>query len=1037
MRLKEIEEDSRLSLVFLCRSGLTSNKFVLFFLLLGNQGIQMNFRKHLSATFFNNEGMRLRCGMLWVVLSMVFSLGQAVAQHEDRFLTRIFNEEDGLGRNLINDLVRDAYGFVWIATDGGLTRYDGYHFKNFDHRNQEVFFEGGKVDKLYLYGDSLYLISFNHGLIRLNLTNYKLEYLFSKGISSAVADGSNELFVLCTSGQIERISAGKVEAKKYWNAETQTALAIDKRFLYVAINGLPIKVLDRNSLNEVSESSFDLPNFQQTFLQNEDGSFVFIRQRSLFIADSLLVLSRYPGFEGKHAITSVAFHPDGTIYYAGNFKRLCYYSEGIHRCNNIEGTKGFELRKLLILENGPLLIASNQGLIKVDRPKLINRPLDDQQGDADDFVRVRRNILEDSLGRVYLTGYPYIHILEKNGRVRVLNKENYSNYDAVLIRDNIYLATEGSGLKELNTTSNVFKSIPLSCLNHDKYLTALLVLNDSTLVVGAKGEVALLQLNSNTCRRIELIDKPVNIFGDMVMSIKQDSLTGNIWVGTMRGVFVYDRALSKRLAWIKKTNQNENNLGNEVVRELYVEHKSRKVWAGTDEGIYMIDADKLKVIDYLGREQGLSDLRIASMQADRSGRIWVSTFNGITCFEQDSRRYFQLNRKSGLSNREFNRHSAALLRSGELIFGGLNLYDRFDPDSIVIVDNDDQIYLTAIGVERDGVREYKYLLPSSDKEAINLYTGRESLILYFSTMNYSDNDNCTFQYRLGDNEWIDLNKAPEIHLANLKMGEFQLEVRGFDLFGRLMKGSGMVVINVKAPFYESRFFWILFVLLILILSSVIIFQLAQRAYIRDQVKQKISMDLHDELGTLLTRSLLVLNNKNIRLREKESFLKKNLQDAIYSLRGFIRSLTKKNFSSTDFLDDINEFLPNIFARSNIYPLFHAEIEGKPRVSPEIFRDLQLCIYEIASNAIKHSGAGTFRLLLNISDSSLELTATDDGKLLETDLIFNKGNGIGNIRKRVKKHGGEATFSINSIGHGLTVYIAIPIRKRSFFRRGVE
>lgn len=72
---------------------------------------------------------------------------------------RIFTTANGLPDNTINDIQKDPEGFIWIATNKGIARFDGKNFFSFSTKNLAHFFEDNVVNEIKIEGDSIYLIS--------------------------------------------------------------------------------------------------------------------------------------------------------------------------------------------------------------------------------------------------------------------------------------------------------------------------------------------------------------------------------------------------------------------------------------------------------------------------------------------------------------------------------------------------------------------------------------------------------------------------------------------------------------------------------------------------------------------------------------------------------------------------------------------------------------------------------------------------------------------------------------------------------------
>ena len=77
---------------------------------------------------------------LTVFLSIL--VGNIVAQPQ--YTVEHYTSENGLPQNSIKSISIDTYGFVWLATEDGLVRFDGHHFYVFNRSNLPI-----SVNRIY------------------------------------------------------------------------------------------------------------------------------------------------------------------------------------------------------------------------------------------------------------------------------------------------------------------------------------------------------------------------------------------------------------------------------------------------------------------------------------------------------------------------------------------------------------------------------------------------------------------------------------------------------------------------------------------------------------------------------------------------------------------------------------------------------------------------------------------------------------------------------------------------------------------------
>ena len=175
--------------------------------------------------------------------------------------------------------------------------------------------------------------------------------------------------------------------------------------------------------------------------------------------------------------------------------------------------------------------------------------------------------------------------------------------------------------------------------------------------------------------------------------------------------------------------------------------------------------------------------------------------------------------------------------------------------------------------------------------------------------------------------------------------------------------------------------------------------------IREETLRNISWELHDNIGQLLTLAKIQLQNAT-----KDTIME--VTDTISMSLKEVRALSKlinpeaiKNIQLKEAIQlEVDRFNRLNFIKSNL------EIIGKEKkidkkASIIIFRILQ----EFFSNTIKHSKASTLNVVLNYTDESLLITASDNGIGFSTSENTHKGIGLQNIKNRAKLIGAEAKF----------------------------
>jgi signal transduction histidine kinase len=187
-------------------------------------------------------------------------------------------------------------------------------------------------------------------------------------------------------------------------------------------------------------------------------------------------------------------------------------------------------------------------------------------------------------------------------------------------------------------------------------------------------------------------------------------------------------------------------------------------------------------------------------------------------------------------------------------------------------------------------------------------------------------------------------------------------------------------------------------------------------------KENIAMDLHDEVGTMLTRVLYLM-----KLESKESKMVSYLSDALYSLRVYINTMNKSQFGMEQLSDEFKELASNILGEDMVSFNFDKSISQPLEINADLYRDIKLCIYELLNNIQKHAFASAVYFDLTIEDNNIKIRIIDNGCYEIALQKTSNGNGIENIKKRVARNQGFVKFEKNAEGTGLQVSLSIPLK----------
>ena len=276
---------------------------------------------------------------------------------------------------------------------------------------------------------------------------------------------------------------------------------------------------------------------------------------------------------------------------------------------------------------------------------------------------------------------------------------------------------------------------------------------------------------------------PVGAAGDHALSdphasaIAEDTL-GNLWIGTVGGgLNLLDRA-SGRFHHYRRDDRDPASLSDDAVYALHVDQRG-DVWVGTSTG----GLDRVvgrsaapQTVHFENYARVLPYRVIYGIESDGADRLWLSTNNGLVRFEPRTHATKVYHEWQGLQGEEFNSNAHYQDRDGNFFFGGNNGFNAFAPDAVDFAAPPPRVVLTAAArlnrplAERDLPGPGRPLLLSYDDRLVSFE---------FAALDFASPANNRYSYRLDgfDSDWIDAGTARRATYTNLGAGDYVLRVR--------------------------------------------------------------------------------------------------------------------------------------------------------------------------------------------------------------------------------------------------------------------
>jgi signal transduction histidine kinase/ligand-binding sensor domain-containing protein/DNA-binding response OmpR family regulator len=264
-----------------------------------------------------------------------------------------------------------------------------------------------------------------------------------------------------------------------------------------------------------------------------------------------------------------------------------------------------------------------------------------------------------------------------------------------------------------------------------------------------------------------------------VSAIAEDA-HGNLWIGTIGGGLNLIDRRTERVYYYRRNDRDPHSLSDDIVFALHVDEQGQ-LWVGTAGGgldrVVGGSEDPLSV--RFENQSGIEDMPskvIYGIQPDAEGRLWLSTSNGLVRFNPSDRSIALFHEVHGLQAEEFNFNAHYRSKDGTLYFGGNNGFNAFLPQDTTPSAPPPRVVLTDVSVPGRDVPTKE--LPAPGRPFELEYNDRV-VTFVFSALDFTSPAKNRYQYRLDgfDHDWIDAGDVHQATYTNLDPGEYLFRVR--------------------------------------------------------------------------------------------------------------------------------------------------------------------------------------------------------------------------------------------------------------------
>jgi signal transduction histidine kinase/ligand-binding sensor domain-containing protein len=522
--------------------------------------------------------------------------------------------------------------------------------------------------------------------------------------------------------------------------------------------------------------------------------------------------------------------------------------------------------------------------------------------------------------------------------------------------------------------------------------------------------------------------------------------SGTLWLGTFSGALI--RFDDKTNSFVKypPDSHDRHKLNGGGITTIH-EDRTGTLWVGGFDGLYRYNRENETFTRYT-ESQGLPSSTIRCILEDRGGRLWLSTQRGMSRFDPQMATFRNYDVSDGLQTNEFS-DGCYESPDGEMFFGGSNGFNGFFPETVrdnpyvpPVVITSFKIFNQAVPIGAKSV--LKKAIPYADSLTLSY---KDNVFSFeFAALSYANSQKSRYRYKLENLEhgWNEVGSKQRLATyTNLDPGRYVFHVQGSNSDGVWNEKGVSLPILITPPWWRTNLFralsGALFLALLWALYQLRVRHLARQFNVRLEERvgerTRIARDLHDTLLQSFHGILLHFQTGINLLPERPGEARKTLEKAMHQAkhaivegREAIQGLRSSVVETNDLALAMRTLGEELAAGSNA-AAFQVHVEGTPRDLHPILRDE---VYRITGegirNAFRHAGAKQIEVEIHYDDRRVCVRVRDDGKGIDPKLLSDGGReghfGLRGMRERAKLIGGKLTVW-SELNAGTELELSIP------------
>ncbi|HWD92497.1 MAG TPA: two-component regulator propeller domain-containing protein [Verrucomicrobiae bacterium] len=956
-----------------------------------------------------------------------------------QYASRTWHIDEGLPDNLVQSIAQTPDGYLWVGTRGGLARFDGVDFTSYDSKNTPALKNSSITALCADRQGALWIGTDGGGLVCLRdgaFSNFNTTNGLAGSHVRVIFESTDGSLWIGTTEGMSQFKDGRF--RTYTEADGLLSDAVNYIYedrdgnLWIA-TGKGLNRLRRGGIMDRFTMPNGLPNDSVRGICQDTGHRVWIGSNNGLLWYNQYWQNSFYAYNTRYGlsdtfVSAICEDREGNLW-VGTYSGLNRFREGrfYNQLDN-EGLPFDHVNALFEDREGDLWVGSKEGLIRLTPKRFF--AYTKQQGLTHNNAMA---VMEDRAGSVWI-------------------------------------GTWGGGLNQLKD-ERVTAYAPTNGLSQDLILS-LCEGHDGSIWVGADFDGGLTKLKDGKITRYTVKDG----LPDAGLRALCEDRAGNLWIGTSLGLsclrhgkFSNDlhegvRAIledHRGALWFGTENglerlenkqwtdfNKKDGLSDDTVTALY-EDKEGVLWVGTaNGGLNRLEGRKFRV--YTAREGLFSD-EIFSIAEDDEGWLWMSCSRGVFRVRKREFDDFDAGRVKWISSIAYGKTDGMespqcngagkpavwKSRDGRLWFPTSKGVVAVDPGTMRVDHVPPPVYVSQVLVDN------RPMALRGAGEPVRIPPGYGELEFRYTAVSLSAAEKVRFKYQLQgvDAGWVDAGGRRTAYYNNVAPGPYKFRVIACNKDGIWNEIGAALPFELEPHYWQTWWFRGLMALLVVGgASGTALYatrrrmqrqlQLLQQRHAIEKERGRIAKDIHDDLGSSLTR-IMMLGERVEEGLDKREDVGMHISKIVSSARHTVRSLDEivwavnpENDTLNGLLEYIGHYADEFFENTEVNCRLELPVELPPfTLAAETRHNLFLMVKEALNNALKHSGATEVRVEVTVENGSIQIIVEDNGRGFEMGASgARKGNGLENMRKRIENLGGQ--FEITSAPGGGTTLKAV-------------